>query len=242
MLLQEEAFMLIKNMVLIVGIFSSLSTVFAKTEGEKILDRIAREQAAGDYNWEPSGFTAENIRAATRINNLAVPGSREDELIRAVQKGDCEDVQRLIAAGADLEARNTENMTSLMIAVQKGYTDIARQLITAGADIKAKGRYGETVLFYAVDNDHCEIVQLLIEHDAAKDEKNCSFSMKFEYFFVESICKGNNEMVKALMAKLDHIDYDTLKTADSFARDTCSAEIVCAIKEALSRFSSSTAH
>ena len=78
-----------------------------------------------DDSWESTGPTAEDILSATKVENLAAKGSREEKLISAVKNGDLKNVETFITAGTDLEARNNEDMTSLMIAATKGFTDIA---------------------------------------------------------------------------------------------------------------------
>jgi ankyrin repeat protein len=156
--------------------------------------------------WEPTGPTAEDIRAATKVEKLAAKGSREDKLISAVKNGDLKNVETCIAAGADLEARDNENMTALMRAAEKGYSDIARILIDAGADISAKDKFGCTAFFKAADKNHVDIVKMLVAKGAASDSD-------FEDVFVSSVFKGHTEMVKALIVERARIKYDTLDTA-----------------------------
>ena len=219
---------IIKNILMVVGLFLEVGVGFAafSDEGQAILDRICKEESNPESNhWEPTGPTRKDIQAATKVENLAAKGSREDKLISAVKNGDLKNVETLIAAGAGLEARDNENMTALMIAAKKGYTDIASKLINAGANVSAKDRYGWTVLTYALDNGHTEIVKLLIANGAAKNQKD------FGELFVSAVFQGNNEMVKAFIVEGASIDHDTLNTAYSIARTRCSAEIVNAIKE-----------
>ena len=156
--------------------------------------------------WESTGPTAEDIRSATKVANLAAKGSREDKLISAVKNGDLKNVKTLIAAGAGLEARDNENMTALMRAAEKGYSDIARILIDAGADISAKDKFGCTAFFKAADKNHVDIVKMLIA-------KGASIDSSFEDVFVSAVSKGNTEMVKALIVESARIKHDTLETA-----------------------------
>ncbi len=183
---------------------------------------------AADH-WELRGPTAEDILAATKVENLAAKGSREDKLISAVKNGDLKNVETFIAASAGLEARDNEDMTALMIAAKKGYTDIASKLIKAGANVNAKDRFGCTAFFKAADKGHTEIVKLLIANGAAKNEKN------FGELFVRAVFLGDNEMVKALIVEGASIDHDTLNTAYSFARNRCSAEVVALLKNLLKK-------
>ena len=180
-------------------------------DAEKILGRIKREKA-NPTDWEPSGPTAENIEASTKVENLAAKGSPEDKLLNAVKNGDLKTVEALIAACTNLEARNNENLTALLLAAKKGYTDIANKLIIAGAHVNAQDRYGWTPLSHASDNGHAALVRLLIAHGAAKNQKN------FGELLVSAAFKGNNQMVEALL-EADNIDSNTLKTAYEFSRN-----------------------
>ncbi len=158
-------------------------------------------------DWERSGPTAENIRAATRVDNLAAQGSREDKIIDAAKKGDHKTIATLIVAGADLEARDSQGRTALMRAAEKGYADIVRILLDAGAHVSTQDKFGLTALFMAVDKNHVEVVKLLIARGAAGSDKN------FRNMFVSSAFKGNTAMVKALIGDGAHITCDTIDAA-----------------------------
>lgn len=168
--------------------------------------------SADSWTWNPTGPTAEDIRSATEVENLAAKGSPEDKLINAVKNGDLKKVETFIAAGVGLEARDNEDMTALMRAAQKGYSDIVKILIDAGADISAADRYRCTAFFHA-DKNHVDIVKMLIANGATAD----SF---FKEFFLGSVLQGHTEMVKALMVESARIKYDILEEAYMFARDT----------------------
>jgi ankyrin repeat protein len=157
-------------------------------EAQNILNRIATEAQSDD--WEPTGPTAEDIRAATKVENEAVKGSLEEKLISAVKNGDLKSVETFIAAGAALDARDSENMTALMWTADRGYSDIARILMDAGADINAQDKFGCTALFKAADKNHVGIVKMLVAKGAVDSS--------FEDMLMRATFQGNTEMVKAL--------------------------------------------
>jgi hypothetical protein len=67
----------------------------------------------------------------------------EPNLHRAVQAGDLEEVQTLLNAGANVNAKAvTDQWTPLHQAAFKGYEAIAKLLLDAGADLNAQTRYG----------------------------------------------------------------------------------------------------
>ena len=74
----------------------------------------------------------------------------------------------------DLEARNAEGLTSLMVAVQTGHREMVRVLLQAGADVNARiSFYGITALTLAKgSNSDPEIVKILIQEGASQDVRD----------------------------------------------------------------------
>ena len=58
---------------------------------------------------------------------------QDQELIYSVLIGDLVKVKELIAAGADVNAKDDDGWTALMYAAEKGYTEIIEILKAAGA-------------------------------------------------------------------------------------------------------------
>lgn len=164
--------------------------------------------AADSIDWENMGPTAEHIMWATKVENLAAKGSREETLINAAKNGDHKNIAALIAAGADLEARDNQDRTALMRAAEKGYSDVVRILLDAGADVMTKDKFGWTAFFIAADKNHVEVVKMLIARGAASDKN-------FKDVFVSAVFKGNPEMVKALVGEGANISCDIINTACS---------------------------
>jgi ankyrin repeat protein len=72
----------------------------------------------------------------------------------AAANGDTADVRRLIAAGANLEARDVAGRTPLHVAAFKSHEGIVRILASAGADINAlEGDAYDAVTIAAVADD-----------------------------------------------------------------------------------------
>ena len=84
----------------------------------------------------------------------------------AAVNGRLNEVQNLIEAGADLNAKDADCMTALMYASMKGCTEIVRLLLSAGAEVDAKEDYGWTALLFAANYGYPEIVQLLLQAGA----------------------------------------------------------------------------
>lgn len=69
----------------------------------------------------------------------------------------------------DVDARNRQDESPLMIAALKGMTEVARQLVDKGADVN---KPGWTPLHYASTHGHLEIMNLLLEQHAYVDAES----------------------------------------------------------------------
>lgn len=219
----------IKNIKLfmVVGLLLHVGLGFAQ-EGAGImarLNRMKQDEGKVESNaWKPTGPTQEDIQAATKVEGLAVKGSREDQLISAVKNGHLKNVETCLAAGSGLEARDKEGMTVLMIAAKAGYTDIVSKLINKGANVHAGDKFGLTPLFMATEESHIDTVKILMAAGAASDSN-------FESIFMSVVFKGNIEMVKALIVKDINIRSSTLETTYMMALNKRNTELVSIIKD-----------
>jgi ankyrin repeat protein len=69
----------------------------------------------------------------------------------------------LIANGANIEDRNNDGRTALILAAEKGYSDTVAMLIANGANINARDKLGRTALIWAtVGGRSFDIVAMLI--------------------------------------------------------------------------------
>ena len=66
------------------------------------------------------------------------PTALASPIHEAALAGDVELVEMLIANGADVDDRDVQGYTPLLLAIQEGHTDIARVLITHGADVNTR--------------------------------------------------------------------------------------------------------
>src|SRR5947209_8022725 len=87
-------------------------------------------------------------------------------LLDAVRAGDPAEVMALLAAGADLDEKDGDGWTALMLVTVKGHLDVARELLNAGADLHAKNGKGWAALRLAVSMDDAEALRLLLEAGA----------------------------------------------------------------------------
>lgn len=101
----------------------------------------------------PQGFTCEE-------------GSQA--LLRAVIKGRASIVERLIEAGANVNARSPQGYTILMIAAARGNDEIASLLLKLGADLTMVDAQGRNALQHAREGNHDGCVELLLTASKAE--------------------------------------------------------------------------
>lgn len=94
------------------------------------------------------------------IANAQAPLDRE--LIAAAERGDLPSVQKLIARGANVNAKDEKKDSAFLIASARGQTAVVKATLAAGADLKSTNRYGGTGLIPACHYGHVETVKLLL--------------------------------------------------------------------------------
>jgi ankyrin repeat protein len=108
-------------------------------------------------------------KAATKNDYGASP------LSEAAVVGNTEIMQRLLAAGADVESANADGQTALMIVARTNLVDAARLLIKHGAQVNAREKWrNQTPLMWAAAEGQPLMVRLLIEHHAELDARSDS--------------------------------------------------------------------
>lgn len=88
------------------------------------------------------------------------------ELWRVAESDDVDELTRLFANGAHVNARNKHGMTPLMKAASKGHAQMVRALLERGADPNLTRNDKFTALALAAFFGHTETVKILIAHGA----------------------------------------------------------------------------
>ena len=100
-----------------------------------------------------------------------------NELMAAAHAGDLARVTSLLAAGADVNARDEQGWSPLMKAcynpeLKHGFAEVAKALIAAGADIEAPIAYGVRPLMLAAGYGETAVVEVLLQAGADVLAKN----------------------------------------------------------------------
>jgi len=75
-----------------------------------------------------------------------------EQLLEAVKAGDTARASQLLAAGADVNARDAYGATALINAAYSGNAEMVEALLAAGAEVDAKDELGWTALMKACHN------------------------------------------------------------------------------------------
>ncbi|XP_049767351.1 poly [ADP-ribose] polymerase tankyrase-1-like [Schistocerca cancellata] len=112
--------------------------------------------------------------AVSRLRSLPEK-EKNSRLIKAAKEDAVTELQTLLAAGADVGARDEDERryTALHWAAEKGHEKAVKCLVEGGADVDARSSgWQETPLHKAACNGHEAVVRLLLEAGAEADARN----------------------------------------------------------------------
>jgi ankyrin repeat protein len=103
--------------------------------------------------------------------SAAFAASLPTQLIQAIKSNDGDEVRRLLALGANANARAEDTgLTALMMAACQGNREIVASLLKAGADVLTTDPFtGATALHKACQGGNAEVGKLLVEAGAFVD-------------------------------------------------------------------------
>jgi cytohesin len=125
------------------------------------------------------------------------PSGPHTDLMRAAESGNAKEVSRLLADGADVNAKDKNGNTPLHAAAHQGDRDVAELLIAKGAEIGARGIDEITPLYEAARQNHPEVAGLLIAKGADVNARTKSGYTPLQI----AAENGNPDVAKVL---LDH--------------------------------------
>ena len=143
-------------------------------------------------------------------------------LTEAVAMGDINQVQALLAQGADINQKNRMGWTPLHTAIQKQNKELVELLISKGADLNSKNNRGQTPLFVAIDMGQKEMVQLLISKGAdvnvmVGSENALTLARRKRYTEIADIITqngGREPTQEELMGERYYMDYANAPAAN----------------------------
>jgi ankyrin repeat protein len=105
---------------------------------------------------------------------LIFKGALEYNLTIAAASGYSSEIERLIKAGAEVDAKNTEGATPLFFAIINKKHEAVRTLIDHGANVNELSLYNENPLLLAINVRDPYIAEILIRNGADVNFKNRS--------------------------------------------------------------------
>ncbi len=92
----------------------------------------------------------------------------------AVLRGDVPIAERLLRAGADVNAGNRYGITPLMLAAENGDVPMIKDLLDYGADAGARRGAGDTVLMIAARTGNAGAIRLLAQYGADVNDREAT--------------------------------------------------------------------
>jgi ankyrin repeat protein len=127
---------------------------------------------------------------------------RNAELLKAATEGNMETVNRLLAAGANIDIQDEHKQTPLFIAAWKGHIAIVERLLAAGANVDVQDENTQSPLFIAVSEGHTAIVERLLAAGANIDVQGVHKQTPL----FNAAWKGHTAIVERLLAAGANID------------------------------------
>jgi ankyrin len=137
-----------------------------------------------------------------------------DDIFAAAEVSDVESIKKLLAGGADVNAKNKGGYTALHLAAKRGQAAAAAALLEAKADIGLASKSGKTALHYvAYYNGNLDLAKVLLDAGAAVNAKDGKNKTPLDY----ALSKKRTELAELLRAKSGKTTKELLAADDIFA-------------------------
>jgi ankyrin repeat protein len=149
------------------GVFFSMTPAHTQSDRDQQLIAAARRGDAptvGKLIGEGASVKARDARGATALLAATQGNGRDGNHVEVAR--------RLIAAGADVNAKDSIEDSPFLYAGAEGRNEILKMTLAAGADLKSTNRYGGTALIPAAHHGHPETVKILLGTAIDKDHVN----------------------------------------------------------------------
>lgn len=126
------------------------------------------------------------------------------DLHKAAEANDTTRLKDLLAAGAQIDARDKDQRTPLLLATRANAIDAARLLIEAGADVNARDMIRDTPFLYAGAEGRTEILKFILATGRAdlKDTNRYGGNA-----LIPACHHGHPDTVRVLLATKIDIDH-----------------------------------
>lgn len=131
------------------------------------------------------------------------------------KRGYKELVEKLLTHIADIDMRDDDGNTALILAAQSDYDDVVEFLLVNHADANIQNKYGNTALIFASGGNCTNTVQLLLENNADIDKQNHE-GWTALMFTLGSVKYGHTEEIIKILLKANanlNLQNDNRETA-----------------------------
>lgn len=97
---------------------------------------------------------------------------QNSEIYTAARNGEIKQVLDFLNSGFDIQQKNENGHSVLMIAAYNGHYDLSEMLIQKGADIDSVDGKGNSIIMGVVFKGHNSIFDLLVRHGANLEHSN----------------------------------------------------------------------
>ena len=164
---------------------------------ERLKDRATRYKNWGP-RWDNFKYERRGAKAAVKrqAHSEARNGTEEEDtpLHTAAWNNDAAEAKRLIANGAEVNAKGKYGWTPLHRAAEGNAAEVAKLLIANGAEVNAKDNGGWTALYYAAWDYKAEILLMLIDNGAEVNAKDNGGQTP-----LDKAAKNNEAVIKKLL-------------------------------------------
>lgn len=200
-----------------------------------VIKRIFREKVVLRVNGHDEILEVATNRHTKKISDSGFRSDAEDRrraLIDAVSQGNREKIELLIAQGADVNARDGNGNTPLMLAARSGHSEIVQFLIARGADVHLKDNLGNTPLIdtarYASEFA-LKVIEILLAEGANVQAKNIYSNTAL----INAVRSGRSDVVELLVKEGADVDArsKTGQTALKLAADALRKDVIEVLTE-----------
>jgi uncharacterized protein len=139
-------------------------------------------------------------------DGVVVKTPRKSPLFAAAKIGDTAKLNKLLLSGEEVNARDRDKATPLIIAVQNNQPDAVQLLIDAKSDLNAANKFGSTPVLIAAMFGHVRILEALLK--AGADPNFCDPKDYSEHPPLHLACnRGQLECVKLLVQYGASVNY-----------------------------------
>lgn len=160
------------------------------------------------------GMLSAMLASTTMADDIPAPDTRQQLqalYFEAAREGSTDRLSAFIDAHYDLDTRDENGYTALILAAYHGQQAAVEQLLQAGANACSQDKRGNTALMGAIFKGEVSIARRLLNADCATDERNHSGQTAAMY--------------AALFQRKDILDALAAKGADLNARDAMGNDV-----------------